>query len=967
MANNSIRHFQALSETKGLKLVHLNARSVLPKIDQLRLTLEDSRIDIITMSETWLHPQIDPAMVRIEGYSLFRQDRTRKHAKGLKKGGGLIVYVKNSLAPGVRTLDSLSVNSAHLESQWLEISREHARNIIVCNVYRPPDGKIDQAFKALNNSLEQISVRKKDLFIMGDLNINYNNKKSTSYRQLAFFERVNNLAQLIKNSTRINQQTSTILDLILTNAQYISHAGTLDTYISDHQPIFVVKKKKRNPKLKVSFLGRQYKNYNPITFANNLKTQDWQNLYDQDSVNCQWSIMYDRIVAEADKQCPIKEFEFNYHKPPYLTNALLDQIRNRDYFYKKAKKFGDEDDWNIAKYLRNQTNKNIRGAKASYIKDQLDACKNDSSKFWRQIKAVYPNKSIRDKHEIKLKVGNDLITQDRVAEYINEFFINVGSPPVNTTPVIPAPDLNLNQNPANNNPENEDLKIEKANSVQIYNLTKTLNPRKSSGLPNINPTLMKDSLLALNDQLTHILNSSITSSKFPSEWKNAKVIPIPKSGDLMNVSNYRPISLLPTPGKLLEKIIHTQLEEHLENESLLTHFQYGFRKNRSTTHAVTQLLNHVNLNLNKSIPTVALFIDFRKAFDCLQHPTLLAKLQTLNLSPETVGWLQDYLTDRHQSTYANGTMSPMGAIKQGVPQGSILGPLLYIIYANDITSTILKSKVAFYADDTVIYTSSKNVNLAIKGIQSDLNRLTKWCRSNGVHINPDKTKYMIFSNRQLNSPHKNLKVNSTIIERVPTFSYLGVVLDQHLTFDNHAKYTIDRVSAKVYQLKKIRKLLTKKAALLIYKNMILPIMEYGDIYMTSATQDNRKKLQKLQNKALKCALEKDKRFNTNLLHDEAKIHKLKHRRKTHLLQHMYQISTTPEFQGWKVRVRVTRNSNKKLMKTKKPNTTKFLNSITYRGPKLWNKLPREIQESDNYYTFKLKTQSHILPKQYHGD
>ena len=247
--------------------------------------------------------------------------------------------------------------------------------------------------------------------------------------------------------------------------------------------------------------------------------------------------MHDKIVAEADKQCPIMESEFNDHKPPYLTNALLDQIRNRDYFYKKAKKFGDEDDWNIAKYLRNQTNKNILGAKASYVKDQLDACRNDSSKFWRQIKTVYPNKSIRDKHEIKLKVGNDLIAQDQVAEYINEFlFINVGSPPVHTTLIIPAPDSN-SLNPANNKLDNEDLKLEKANAIQIYNLAKTLNPRKSSGLPNISPTLMKDSLIALNDRLTYILNSSLTS-KFPSEWKHAKIILIPKSGDLMNVSNY---------------------------------------------------------------------------------------------------------------------------------------------------------------------------------------------------------------------------------------------------------------------------------------------------------------------------------------------------------------------------------------------------------------------------------------------
>ena len=474
----------------------------------------------------------------------------------------------------------------------------------------------------------------------------------------------------------------------------------------------------------------------------------------------------------------------------------------------------------------------------------------------------------------------------------------------------------------------------------------------------MHPNILKNSLLALNEQFTHLINMSIQNQKIPTVWKTAKVIPIPKTGDLTDVTNFRPISLLPTPGKVLERIVHNQIV--VETEELITNHQYGFRKGRSTTQAITQIINHIYTNFNTRTPTVALFIDFRKAFDCLQYPTLIAKLRKLNLAEGTLKWVTDYLKNRSQSTLANGRLSASGDIKQGVPQGSILGPLLYILYANDISEIINKTKVAFYADDTVLYTSSKNLDLAMKRIQEDLNNLLKWCTHNDIHINPTKTKYVIFSTQEVQDPRAKLKVRDMQIERVNKFSYLGVILDQHLSFDSQAKHTINRVSAKVCQLRKMKRFLTNKAALLVYKNMILPILEYGDIYLMSASKENRSKLQKLQNKALKCALDKEKRYNTTALHKEAKLDKLRFRRKFHMLQHMHHLSQLPNFSGWKAAALIrTRSSKKKLMKIKKPNLTKFQNSITYRGPRSWNALPEEIQKSENHIHFKMKLEEHM--------
>ena len=364
-------------------------------------------------------------------------------------------------------------------------------------------------------------------------------------------------------------------------------------------------------------------------------------------------------------------------------------------------------------------------------------------------------------------------------------------------------------------------------------------------MENLKTYLIKDTLLALTTQLTHLV-----------------------------------------------KVVHRQTELFLEEGDYLSNHQFGFRKKRSTMHAITELTDHINKKLNMKEKTVALFIDFKKAFDCVQYSVLLQKLKNMGFSQQTVQWMNDYLTDRKQKTYANGTTSDLNTITQGVPQGSILGPLLYILYANDIEQNILKSKVTFYADDTVIYASHKKPKIAMKKVQKDLNRLQKWCDKNGLFINPKKTKFMIVSNRKFdfkNTKHV-LNMNSEELQRVPTYTYLGITLDEHLSYEAHTKSIISKVSGKVLQLRKIRSVISSKAALLIYKNMILPILEYGDIYLSSATMELRKKLQTLQNRALKCALGKDKFYRTNRQHKEARLDKLKVRRHRHILIHMYQIS-----------------------------------------------------------------------------
>ena len=960
-----VRNFYELSRAKGLKIVHLNIRSLLPKIEQIRTLLSQYKIDIMTISETWLNSYIDDKLIAISGYTLLRQDRQGEEAK--TRGGGLISYIIQGKAMHVKDLPEDSVSTKHIEAHWFHLTMPNSRNIYICNTYRPPTGKVDLALRTLNSSITNKNLRRTDIFILGDFNVDYRNKSSPSYKKLAFFETSNSLQQVIQKATRTTKKNHSILDLILTSSNHVAQAGTLDTFISDHQPIFVIKKKIKAQAKRITFSGRAYKNLVEKEFVNNLKSQNWDKLYDTTDVNCQWELINQAIQNELDKQCPIKQFTFKKDKPLYMHKDILEQMRNRDYFYRKAKFTKSEDDWNIARFLRNQTNSNIRRAKAEAVKQELENCKNDSSKFWRNITNIFPSKSDKSHNEIRLVNNGVPVDKQDTAHFINDFFINVGKA-ISQDDGNSTANQNVGPNPAQTPNEyvGETYSLTEFTGVEVYNQVKRLKTTKSSGIPGISAAVIKLSLKSLNNEFTHLLNTSVTTNRFPNKWKKATVTPIPKKGDLQLVSNYCPISLLPTPGKIMEKLIHNQLVDHIDNNNLLSDHQYGFRRNRSTLHAVTQVVNHVGTNLNKRIKTVAVFIDFKKAFDCLQFPTLIAKLADLGLHQDTVHWLKDYLTNRTQSTVANNTLSSLANITQGVQQGSILGPLLYIIYANDIQDIITKSKFAFYADDTVILSGHKNLEKAFSNVQKDLNNLLTWCTRNGIHINATKTKYMVFRGKKNTDPISSegqpltIKIDQQQLERVTSYSYLGVWLDEQLNFNKHATSIISRTTAKLYQLKRLRHLLNDRAALMIYKNMILPIVEYGNIYMTSALQSNRKKLQTLQNKALKCALKKDKKYNTEKLHAEAKLDRLKVRRNRHILQHIFQLSQANNFTGWKKRASiVTRTSKKKLMTIKKPNTKRFQRSITYRGPKLWNNLPSEIQKADSPGQFKTLLVQHL--------
>ena len=949
---NKIDSIDELNTVKGFKMVHLNIRSITKKIDQIRILLQNTSIDIFTFSETWLKPHLLSSLFDIPGFKLLRQDRFYQK-KSEKRGGGLLTYVRNSHATACEQLVDMSVSNENIEAQWTLIHRPHCKNIVLGNIYRPPNGDVAKALKYLDECLGSINLSKVDLFLLGDLNINLLDKTTVAFKKFNFFSQSNGLTQYINMATRSNDKTTSLIDLALSNSKFVGQAGTIEIHISDHQPIYIVHKKARDKRESVEFKGRSYRNFSKDEFRKRITQIDWKVFYEMDDPTLAWDFIQKHIFLILDNMCPIKSYRIKNYRPEWMSNELIELIKDRDYFYKKAKRTGDSDAWNVAKFLRNVANSHIRGAKKDFILEELKVNDGNAKKFWKVIRKVVPTSKSSSDHNILLKEEGKKVERDQTATYINEFFINVGKTgtsskrPKSIDGGIISPDL------SSSNLKRGFVQILER---EVYKVVKEINTSKSSGIDNLSSYVLKETLSILLPEMTFLFNLSINKAVYPDQWKKALVIPIPKSGNLTSVQNYRPISLLPLPGKVLEKLIHTQLSGHLEDYSLLTENQHGFRKAHSTVHSISQFVNYVNTNLDVKRVTLAAFIDFRKAFDCVQHDILLDKLFELGFDDTVVQWVRSYLRNREQRVLANNVYSGFQNITQGVPQGSVLGPLFYILYANDLIDLFEECEVALYADDTVLYVADSNFETSSVRIQRDLRKLSGWCAENGIMVNTSKTKVMTFGSKVTvdNLPPFSIMYNGSPLQSVVSYKYLGMTLDKQLNYNLHVKSTIASVSAKLKQFQRMRGFLSVKAAIMVYKNMLLPMIEYGDIFLSAASQANRKKLQTLQNKGLRCALNKGLDISSDELHRQAGLLKLKYRREQHLLNFVYDWSLDKNKLKCKPKGSVsTRSQDKRLIKVKKPVTEKFKRSLAYRGPFKWNKLPVNYHKAPSKTAFKM--------------
>ena len=394
----------------------------------------------------------------------------------------------------------------------------------------------------------------------------------------------------------------------------------------------------------------------------------------------------------------------------------------------------------------------------------------------------------------------------------------------------------------------------------IYNEITKLDANKSPGTDNIGPRILKISAQIIATSLTYIFNRIIDTGTYPKILKNAKVTPVFKTGERFLASNYRPISVLPTLTKLIEKHLSQHLYKFLIKFNLLHPAQSGFRPNHSCQTALINIIDKWLQEINNGNINLAVLLDFQKAFDVVDHEILCSKLKIYGFDKNSIALFKSYLHGRTQQVQIGNTKSDQLPINFGVPQGSILGPLLFIIYINDLPLYIKNCQTDMYADDSTIHTSGSNIKELQVKIQQDLNCVEQWCHENNMFINSNKTKCMIIGTRQKLSSQENelcLTISSNKLQNSTCEKLLGIKVDQQLNWSSQVDVVCSTISSRIYLLSKIKQYLNLELRKLFYNGYILPLIDYCCIIWGSCNNEGLNRILKLQKRAARLIMDAD--------------------------------------------------------------------------------------------------------------
>ena len=601
--------------------------------------------------------------------------------------------------------------------------------------------------------------------------------------------------------------SATLIDHVYTNKREIdSISGIIICDISDHFGIFSICQLSQRNK-KHNLLAQEFRSYSPEninTFKNILNDIDFTHI---SSINCP-NEAYDKFMetycAAHDVAFPLRKHisprKFQKHSA-WITKGLVQSSIRKNKLLKTKIKFPTDE--NIATYKTycNIYHKLLRKSKASYFDDQLNAAKCDMKKTWSILRTAMnkgnshmPIPSYFNIH------GTKIVDKTKIVNSFNTYFANIGT---TTHLAVPETDI-LPENYMGPNHEHS-MFLDPVTPFDIINITNKLKNKTSQGHDNISCKILKTSIHYILIPLTHIINKSLATGIVPNNMKVARVIPLFKSGDQHIFNNYRPISILPAFSKILEKVVSIKLMKFMESQNLLFQHQYGFRPRHSTIHPIIHLLNKIAIANDKPSKdlTLSVFIDLSKAFDTISHNILLKKMENLGIRGVARTWFENYLSNRHQYMELYGKKSNRKVVTCGVPQGSILGPILFLMYVNDIHKCTSLDVLSF-ADDTTILCSSYDIKALYDEMNFELGKLSEWFKANKLCLNIKKTKYILFQPNNAHIARKSqdfdIFIDGQKVDQIShsnsdkSFKFLGLHIDETLSWRYHAQKVCAKIS-----------------------------------------------------------------------------------------------------------------------------------------------------------------------------
>lgn len=668
---------------------------------------------------------------------------------------------------------------------------------------------------------------------------------------------------IITKPTRITPTTATLLDHIYTNKSNIPMISAIIVNdISDHFGTFHIQMKQNQANSRSNskaYLPKRIFNETNINTFNELLTTT--NFHPVLQSTCPES-SYDKFITlykEAfDKAFPLKHVKLNKNfvkKEPWMTEGLLTSMRKKHKLLQKKTNKPTSENIYIYKTFNNLYNKTKKAMKKKYYHNLLQENQNNIKETWNIIKQILQKQNKKMNYPNFFRINNNNISDKKViADSFNNFFSTIGKI---TSKAIPKSKKHYSNYLTN--PHKNSMFLEPISASDVLEVVRKMKSKNSSGHDEISTNLVKQSVQNIIIPLTHMINTSLTHGIFPKNLKIAKVIPIYKSNDQKDIKNYRPISLLPAFSKIYEKIVFNKLFKYLDSQGLFYKHQYGFRPNHSTIHPLLHLINDFAQS-NNQIPkkyTLAILCDLSKAFDVINREILMEKLQYYGIRGLVGNWLLSYLSDRYQYVKIDNFESKISEVEYGVPQGSILGPLLYLIYVNDIGKSV-NANILSFADDTSLYFSDDNVQNLYDTANTEMGNLYEWFCANQLSLNITKTKYIfLIGQSKKYIEHGNICVNGIQLERVgknqneESTKFLGIQIDENLSWRNHLLYINNKISRSLHVIKQIRYQLPTSSLRTLYFSMIHPHLTYGLLAWGAANQSLLHKTFLLQKRAIR--------------------------------------------------------------------------------------------------------------------
>ena len=556
-----------------------------------------------------------------------------------------------------------------------------------------------------------------------------------------------------------------------------------------------------------------------------------------------------KIVTNSFNECcPLEKVKINYkNRHDWVTKDLKADMKKREELFKISKKNPTEHNIQAHKKFRNIVLSRQRQAERKHFKEQYDQSLNKQNykKAWDITRFLIDGKSNFSKNKVTEYIVNNKKMTDPVAiaNSFNDYFINVGKSLANNivSQIDPLSYIDKSKNCIT------DIAVT-VNDVKT--IVSQLN-NSSAGPDDLPASIMKQVSNEYCIPLTYLINLSVLQGDFPSEMKLAKVLPIYKADNHQLIQNYRPISVLNFFSKVYERIIYNNLLDFIMDNNILYDKQFGFRKGHSTSHAIITLVDKVSKSLDKGKIVGGVYLDIRKAFDSISHQILLDKLHKIGIRGNVHCLLKSYLMFRSQYVICNGATSDVKFVESGVPQGSILGPLLFILFMNDFSrsSTLLFS--ILFADDTSVFLEGTEYSKLIKSLNNELENVTKWLNANRLTVNMKKTHYMIFHRAKFKTTGQDVVMQNNTLTCVTTTKFLGVIIDHKFKWNDHITYVRNKISKSIGILYKIRRFLDMNTLIQMYHSFVFPYLIYCIEIWGNASAIHLEPLIKIQKKSIR--------------------------------------------------------------------------------------------------------------------